>query len=225
MVEEKKIGDQEYFQKIQGLIHGVDFKNIFQLPKNYRLYLATEHEYLRIYKGKLSGCWNSEEHYSHKNLNLDRGKLLDRFAHMEFLVNEIMILHILGRNYDNSYLLEDLLVNVDLFSRIRLLFDWTLIDQNTKELLLQLKNPRNQLAHSFGVDEVKYKNKNLELNFNEFKQDLSDALKQLYNLYFKKFKENFDLFHLEEELLSRKIIKPLEMIPIVQDYENLDKDK
>ena len=84
-------------------------------------------------------------------LRPERGTVMDFFVQLELMVNQIFVVHIVGRN-DEVGKFEQLLDAVDLFSKIRFLQNWGLIDSRTKEMLLCLKEVRNGFAHHWDME-------------------------------------------------------------------------
>lgn len=88
---------------------------------------------------------------------------------------------------DKAYLLDDTLEYVDLFSRIKLLQKWNILDKradaNIINLFNELKQVRNGSAHRWKESEVNYKNQKLTLNIQQFKEDLEEVWKTLIQKY------------------------------------------
>ncbi len=156
-----------------------------------RLFLADSYGFIRIYKDNIS---SGETLYGVvRNIDLDRGEILDVFTKLEFLINEIMQLKLLGFNSEKSFMLDDLLVSADLYSRVKILEEWGIINRKVSNLIMQTKRVRNGFAHSWGNEEVYYKGERIESNFSKFKDDLEyvwlELLRTYYNLLMKNLRD------------------------------------
>ena len=139
-------------EEVIKLLNGIE-----NFPENHRLFLITDKSYIRIYYGIITSSWTAEEFYEIRSLRLERGEILELFSKLEFIVNELIQLKILGANSDKGKNLDDILENVDLFSRIRLLNKWGIIDKSVNGKLMHVKQVRNGFAHAWGKEEVRYK--------------------------------------------------------------------
>jgi hypothetical protein len=153
------------------------------IPRDIRLFMITEKMYVRMYRGKVTWRLLSEEFEFVRKLECGRGEILDLFSKMEFLVNELIQLQVLGPNSAKAEKLDDVLGHVDFFSRLRMLRRWGLLENKTVEMLNQAKQVRNGFAHAWGTEEVFYKEKPVEENFGEFKRDMEEAWKALIGVY------------------------------------------
>lgn len=152
-----------------------------KFPANLRLFLITDTEYLRIYKGKVE--MNHFPFGFVKGLKLDRGNILDFFSKVEFFINEIIQLKLLGFNSDKYGMLDDVLENVDLFSRIKILNDWKIIDDKLKNKFNETKKVRNGFAHLWSESEIEYQGKPIKETFPKFKSDMEEIWTQLLKIY------------------------------------------
>ena len=174
-------------------------------PIDIRLFLITDENYIRIFRRKISITYSLDTDVFHLGfLRCDRGLILDVFSKIEFLVNEIMILKVLGFKlegevYDKSLMLDDILDNIDLFSMVRILNKWNIVDNNLLNLLIQTKQVRNGFAHAWDTDEVFYRGKKIKDNFPKFKEDVSRVCSQLLEIY-KSLQDKIDF-----EILINKI--------------------
>ena len=154
-----------------------------KIPEDIRLFMVTEKMYVRIYRGKVTWKLLSEEFEFVRKLKCGRGEILDLFSKMEFMVNELIQLRVLGANSEEAEKLEDVLAYVDFFSRLRLLKRWGVLENKTVEMVNQTKQVRNGFAHAWGTEEVMYKEKPIEENFGRFKQDMEEIWKALVDVY------------------------------------------
>lgn len=154
-----------------------------KIPEDIRLFMITEKMYVRMYRGKVTWRLLSEEFEFVRKLNCERGEILDLFSKMEFLVNELIQLQVLGANSEEAGKLDGVLGYVDFFGRLRLLRKWGVLSNNTVEMLNQAKQVRNGFAHAWGTEEVLYKEKPIKENFGEFKKDMEEIWKGLVEVY------------------------------------------
>jgi hypothetical protein len=153
---------------------------------NVRLFLISETKMLRIYRGSHNIGWSRNNFGLFLPNKFDRGEVLDCFAKLEFLINEMIQLHVLGYASGKSYCMDDLLENIDLFSRIRLLNGWDkIITNKLMDLIMKLKEVRNGLAHKWDERDVTYKKIPLSVltNFKIFRADFENAWTQLIAAY------------------------------------------
>ena len=169
-------------QKIKDLIE-LFIKQKKIAPKNLRLFIIGDNNYLRIYDSQFEWGQYAEGYGLGKVDNLDRGRVLDFFAKLEFLINEIFFLKAEPKNQTNSFILDKLLEKTDLFNRISILKEMNIIDQKTYEKILKIKNVRNGFAHLWGNNEVKYGKTPLKACFSEFKNDAEEVWNFLEKIY------------------------------------------
>jgi hypothetical protein len=159
------------------------FTKCRKIPTTLRLFLITEKEYIRIYCGSMSSSHHAEEFGFIRNLRFERGPILDLFSKLEFFVNEIIQLKILGPNSDKGLMLDKILTNVDFFSRVKLLNEFGIVDRTLQGLLMETKQVRNGFAHVWDENGVFYKNVPIKKNFVQFKKDMEKAWKSLLEIY------------------------------------------
>ena len=154
-----------------------------KIPKDIRLFMITKNMYVRIYQGKVTWRLLSEEFEFVKKMKCERGEILDLFSKMEFMINELIQLNLLGANEEGAEKLDDLLAQADFFSRLKLLRKWKSLNNKTVEMLNQAKQVRNGFAHAWGIEEVLYKEKPIEENFETFKKDMEEIWRALVEVY------------------------------------------
>lgn len=144
---------------------------IKKIPKEERprLLIISNEQILRCYKGALELHTFIKPHGIVTHIGLNRGQILEIFSKIEFIVNEIIAMHI---NAANNEHIDDLLTNLDLFTKIKLLNQWGIISDSFKEKMICIKEVRNGFAHYWSTGEVRYKNRPIEINFSIFKKDL-----------------------------------------------------
>ncbi|OGD66645.1 hypothetical protein A3F08_03080 [Candidatus Berkelbacteria bacterium RIFCSPHIGHO2_12_FULL_36_9] len=119
------------------------------------------------------------EELSERKLD-DRGEILDIFCRLEYIINEIIILN-LNVNSREKFLI--ILDCVDLFSKIKILNNWKILNNRNKEILLCLEEVRNGFAHSWSDREVKYKGIKFAVNLEKFKKDFLYVWHQIIEIY------------------------------------------
>lgn len=137
--------------------------------KEPRLLIITDKEILRRHNGKMGLLQFIKPHGAIKDLCLERGEILEIFSKIEFITNEIIINHINPQEVEKF---EEVLNYMDFFIKVKLLNEWGVINNKLKEKIICVKDVRNGFAHVWSEEEVKYKNKGIEENFVNFKQDL-----------------------------------------------------
>ena len=144
--------------------------------------ILTENEFLFSYKDRLSFSEFMTDHGPASGLRPVRGDVMDFFAQLEFMVNQIFVAHMMSSMKDVRKL-EQLLDGIDFFQKIRFLKEWSLIENPMKEKLICLKEVRNGFAHNWEIKEVKYKGKPIIEQFNKFKKDAAVVFSALINIY------------------------------------------
>lgn len=115
---------------------------------NIRLLFITEKEFVWFYYGSSSEECVSEDFCFIKNLReVNRGKILDLFARLEIVINELIQLHLLGQNAEQAKELDKLLECTNLWTRARLLEKWKVIDHELFDKIIKVNEVRNKLAH------------------------------------------------------------------------------
>jgi hypothetical protein len=117
------------------------------LLKDLRLFLLSPNQWMRVYKGRSEKYEQFQEHIFIRGLGAERGKILNVFSKIEFLINEIIRAKVLGLYSPQAYILDDILEYVDLSFRIKLLKKWKLIDGKMVQLISDITKVRNELAH------------------------------------------------------------------------------
>ncbi|MBS3095503.1 hypothetical protein J4231_02385, partial [Candidatus Woesearchaeota archaeon] len=151
-----------------------------------KFFVVGKKQWLRVYGRTVSHGFHRDEFEEIVPPRLERGEILDSFAKLEFIINEIIQAVILKNDLTISgLLLESLISKIDLNQKIRILRDeWKIISDDTYQMLMKLKNIRNILAHSWEFDNATYgKNNTLETNFGQFQQDLKEVWKRLIITY------------------------------------------
>ena len=151
-----------------------------------KFFIIGKKQWLRVYGGKINHGLHRDEFGAIIPDRLERGEILDSFAKLEFIINEIIQAVILKNDLSiNGLRLESLNSKIDLNQKVRILREeWKIISNDTFQMLMKLKNVRNVLAHSWDFDNATYgKDKTLETNFEQFQQDLKEVWKRLIVTY------------------------------------------
>ncbi len=108
---------EEKFLEIEKLVR--EKKEIW---KDSSFFFTTKDGYIRIHKGEFHKHMEFQEDATINRIRRpDRGKILDIFAKFEYLVNQLIIVKILGFLSERVFLIDEILQNVELFSRIKIL--------------------------------------------------------------------------------------------------------
>lgn len=186
---------------IQELFDYISFK-AEKIPTDLRLLLFTKNILLRVYYGRVVGSIGFPEYSAVSSLKCERGRILDVFAKLEFIVNEIIQIELLGPSSGKKgIMLDNVLGNVDFFSRIRILRKWKIIDDPLKNSLIETKQVRDGLAHRWDEKEVYYKEKPLVKCFDDFKKDMLAIQDEIFQIYNKR-QQKIDAKKILDELKS-----------------------
>lgn len=151
-----------------------------------KIFIVGKKQWLRVYGRTVNHGFHRDEFGAIIPDRLERGEILDSFAKLEFIINEIIQAVILENDLSiNGLRLESLNSKIDLNQKVRILREeWKIISDDTFQMLIKLKNVRNVLAHSWDFDNAAYgKDKTLETNFSQFQQDLKEVWKRLIVTY------------------------------------------
>lgn len=183
-------------EKITELVNLVSDKPEASL--HLRVFWVTENEFVRIYYGRCSTSVYDKEYGFVKDLTYSsisgetRGKILALFSKLEFLINELIQLKLLGFNSRNGRELDDLLEEVSFEKRTRLLQEWSIIDEKLWGKIKRVTEVRNNLAHVYNIEKISYpkkiskkKSEKIPLRqvFDDFKKDFEEVWKGLIEIY------------------------------------------
>lgn len=155
---------------------------------------------MRVYKSRFNGNMEFEENATiNRIMKPDRGKILDIFTKIEFLVNHLIIVKIVGFLSEKVLLIDEILLYVELFSRIKILKSLEVLNNSEEDKIMQLKKVRDGFAHKWDAYEINYKNKSLtdHKNFKLFKEDLKYVWNMLIDKYIIEEEKNI------EEIINR----------------------
>ena len=178
-------------------------------PANLRLYLVSENQQLFINKGNVHRAFYSNVSATH--LAEKREPIIEIFSRFEFVIDEIIRLHVIGFRSTKEKNLLDLMDVLGAMRKVEFLYKWKLIPNNLKNSLKELFKVRNGVAHDIGLYSVLYKKAPVfklvdKTNFNNFKTDLEKAWKKLQDIYINEEKKiDWDLFITELRAFQNSI--------------------
>jgi hypothetical protein len=160
------------------------FKLLSAIPVKERpnLLLISDNETLFCHRERLTVSLFAVGYGFVEGINPERGDVMDFFVDIELIVNQILVARF-TKDSDTAQQFEQLLDSIDLFSKIRLLNEWSLIDNSTKEKLFCLKEVRNGFAHRWNIKDINYRSRSVLENFQAFKKDAAEVLNKLIKLY------------------------------------------
>jgi len=172
--------NEKIFQKFEELT-----KNQIGFPQDFRiLFLVgnsakyiTQHSAMTAFEDNIS-------EYLPKN----RDKIISVFSRIEFLVDELIKIHIIGINHPHEPEFYSIYDRMGISRKIRLLNEWGVIDGNVRSVLQDLISVRNSIAHDVSLHEATYHNEHIftardHTEFDNFRADLQNAWKLLREIY------------------------------------------
>lgn len=160
-------------------------------PKDLNLLLITEKRCLKIEPEWISFNVTADEYGIANLTSLSRGKALDIFTKLEFLLGEIIKLRMIGYDRKKSPMFDEILKKLYLHPKIQILSKWGLLKGETKRIE-RLRKVRNSMAHEWGITKIKYQNGTIQTNFNDFCNDLKKIFIHLIEIY-RKEQEKIDI--------------------------------
>lgn len=170
----------------------------FKIPKNLRLFLVLEDSYLYVHNGQVEHAKIYSIDNNWKSIP-ERGDLLERFAKIEFLINETIRVKIVDTSYMKGIMVLDILSKQHSWDpKIEFLKKWKIIESPIAKKLHYLAEVRNGLAHKFLMSEIRYNGKYLSTatSWNSFRIDMKTSWNALLTTYRK-----------ENERLSKKTLE------------------
>lgn len=175
------------------------------IPKNLRLFLVTtDGAYVYANNGKPQMGHKFAGFFDFQAVN--RGQILDSFAKVEFLINEMMRFDLVGFDIEKSDKFILLNSKLSVSAKLSVLRKWKIIDKELEDKWKTLfEQVRNSLAHKFSEYEVLYKDQPLTNTdvLNQFKEDCNDGWGRLLDIYQKQ------LWNIDYDLL----------VKIIDDYK------
>lgn len=115
---------------------------------------------------------NEEElrHFNFSNDTHSRGKILEIFSKIEFIMNEIITIHFSTQHPEQF---KEILDSMSFARKIKMLSKWSYIGKDERKLIESLKGVRNDFAHTWSGS-IYYNGHSLDRgdSFDEFKMDL-----------------------------------------------------
>jgi len=155
-------------------------KILTKLPtsKKPRLLIITDEQILWCYGNHLEKHTFIKPHGIITHLGLERGRILEIFSKIEFIINELIFAFIKPER-EKGKNLDEILNCLDLFTKIKLLKQWSIIDNKLFGKLMAVKEVRNGMAHIWSNWDIKYRSRSIEQNFFQFRDDLLYVWKEL----------------------------------------------
>ena len=154
-----------------------------------RIFLITPNQWLRVYNGEFEKYASATELSFIRGLNPYRGEILNFFAKLEFLINELIQARFLGLFSEKAYEFDEVLEKINFEQKLKLLKDWGITNNNLLERIQHLFAVRNHLAHRWKEQEAFYGkdptgNKiSLIKNFEKFKVDGESVWVEVINKF------------------------------------------
>lgn len=154
-------------------------KVLTKLPisKKPRLLIITDAQILWCYGKHLEKHTFIKPHGIITHLGLERGRILEIFSKIEFIINELIFAFI--KPEKKGKYLDEILNYLDLFTKIKLLKQWSIIDNKLFGKLMAVKEVRNGMAHIWSSWDIKYRSMPIGQNFFQFRDDLLYVWKEL----------------------------------------------
>lgn len=189
---------QNLYENLWNLI----FKGGKSFPKDIRIFVPYENNYVYVNNGHATSHFSIEPLM--KNLNPERGEILDGFAKFEFVIFELLRFNLSGALVSKPTM--EVVKALSPFQRITILNKLKIIDDDLFQKLRKIFNLRNEFAHKFDAKEILYDGKLVFSNegFDEFK----DYLQTTWDLLGKEY----------AKALSSTDLEPL--IKKITDFQN-----
>jgi len=156
-----------------------------KIPKNLRFFLVLEDSYLYIYNGHVEHAKIYSIDNNWKSIP-ERGDLLERFAKIEFLINETIRVKIADTSYIQGMMVLDIISKQHSWDpKIEFLKKWKIIEPPIAKKLHYLAEIRNGLAHKFLMSEIRYNDEylNTTTSWNSFRMDMKTSWNALITTY------------------------------------------
>lgn len=159
-----------------------------KLPKDFSLFLVFDKKTTRIAYGKVFDETTTKTHAFVEDLELERGKILEAFSRLEFIINEMLKCELLGApttdtDWSKRKFFDNIMNHVDLYSRINWLCERMNLRGKLREKLHNLRKLRNGYAHTWREQEIQYENKPIKSCFTDFKRDFRKVWRSLFDVY------------------------------------------
>jgi len=152
------------------------------IPRDMKFILFNENSILRVAFGNVMNSNSINEIASLGISRYDRGKIISAFTKLENLINEILIIKIIGFN-KSTEAFDNYLSDLTFSQRIKLVKFHGLMDKDTKEKLWNLKEVRNGFAHKWTDMEIYYKGEPIRNAILSFLEDMKFCWNKLKEAY------------------------------------------
>lgn len=164
--------------------------NLSELPKDFSLLLVLDRVTIRIGEKRRFIEKTREAHGFVEEWELERGKILEAFSRLEFIINEMLKFELLGApsadtDWSKRKFFDEIMNHADFSDRINWLCERMNLRDKLKQKLHNLRRLRNGYAHTWREEEIRYKNKPIKIKscFKEFKDDFREVWKSLCDIY------------------------------------------
>jgi len=143
-----------------------------------------------------------------ESLTEHRERILEPFTRIEFLVDELIRIHLIGINSPKDKEINQILDGIGIARKFQYLYQWKIISNNHNKRLQNLIKVRNGVAHDVSLSNVLYKKKKIfqlgdKSNFNNFKTELENAWKELIEVY-RKVQNSLDWDLFIDQILAQQ---------------------
>lgn len=140
------------------------------------------------------------------SLTKKREKIIENFSRIEFLVDELIKIHVIGINHHRDAEFYSLYDKMGLGTKVKLLKEWKVLDNTLFSIFQKLIAVRNKVAHDVTLHDAIYNDVRIfsdrdEKEWNNFRADLQNmwgSLREIYRTY--QQKEDWDLLLSQIEL-------------------------
>lgn len=159
----------ELFEKLESLLFSS--KTIF--PKDLRIFVPSGNNYVYVNNGHAT--IHLAIHGLMEDLKSERGSVLDAFAKFEFVIFELLRFAISGAVPTKPVM--EVVKALSPRQRINILQELKIIDNTLQNKLSQIIGLRNEFAHKFSSNEIKYNDKPIfeRTNFAIFQKNLQET--------------------------------------------------
>lgn len=159
----------ELYEKLESLL----FSRQTTFPKDLRIFVPSGNNYVYVNNGHAT--IHLAIHGLMEGLKSERGNVLDAFAKFEFVIFELLRFAISGAVPTKPVM--EVVKALSPRQRINILHELKIIDNALQIKLSQIIGLRNEFAHKFSPDEIKYYEKPIfeRTNFSRFQKDLQET--------------------------------------------------
>jgi len=161
------------------ILEKMSFKK--KIPKEIRLFLPTENNYIYFNNGGRSLSMTTYGQMS--SIKPERGSVLDEFAKFEFITSEMLRFTVVG--FEPTDAIMEVIKSLSFKQRINILVTMKKLDGMLAGKIRGIVDIRNSLAHKFKANETIWNNERLfnAQNFDNFKKELQQIWNELISEY------------------------------------------